>query len=51
MTREIVQRGDVMVKNIPYAENLIDPFTKTLIERVLDSHGDNIGIRCVLSLL
>jgi hypothetical protein len=31
LIREIVSRGDVIVAKIPSAENLADPFTKTLL--------------------
>ena len=35
----------MMVDKIPFVENLVDPFTKTLTRRVFVSHRDNIGIR------
>ena len=51
LIREIVQRGDIMVEKIPSADNLADPFTKTLTGRVFDGHKDSIGIKCVPSML
>ena len=35
----------MMVEKIPSMENLVDPFTKTLIERVFVGHMDNIAFR------
>ena len=35
----------MMVDKIPFVENLVDPFTKTLIGRVFIVHRDNIGFR------
>ena len=35
----------MMVDKIPSMEDLVDPFTKTLIERVFVGHKDNIGVR------
>ena len=37
--------GDVMVDKIPYVENLVDPFTKTLTGRDCVSGKDSIGFR------
>ena len=34
-----------MVDKISSVENLVDPFTKTLIGRVFVGHRDNIGFR------
>ena len=33
----------MMVDKIPFVENRVDPFTKTLTERVFVDHTDNIG--------
>ena len=35
----------MMVDKIPSVENLADPFTKTLIEKVFFGHRDNIGFK------
>ena len=35
----------MIVDKIPSVENLVDPFTKTLTERVFVGHKDNIGFR------
>ena len=40
---KIVQRDDKMTNKIPYVENLTDPFTKTLMGKVLVGHRDNLG--------
>ena len=36
--REIVRRGDVQVEKIATLENLADPFTKSLPQKVFDRH-------------
>ena len=38
LIREIVQRGDVIVTKIASANNLADPFTKTLTTNVFTGH-------------
>ena len=35
----------MMVEKIPSIENLVDPFTKTLIRRVFVGYRDNISFR------
>ena len=37
--------GGVMIDRIPYMENLVDPFTKTLTKRVCVGDKDSIGLR------
>ncbi len=39
--------GDVIVAKIALAENLADPFTKTLPQRTFESHLEGMGVRCV----
>lgn len=51
MICEIVQKCDLAVEKIPFADNLVNPFTKTLTRRVFDDYKDNIGVRCVPSML
>ena len=41
----------IMVNTIPYVENLVDPFTKTLTGRVCVSGKDSIGFRWVSGML
>ena len=48
---EIIMRGDVFMEKIASAENLIDPFMKTLSTRVFEGHRDSLGIKCDLSML
>ena len=38
LIREIVHRGDISVVKIASEDNLADPFTKTLPERVFNKH-------------
>ena len=40
-----------MAEKIPFMDNLVNPFTKTLIDRVFFGHKDSIGVRCVVSML
>ena len=49
--RYIVQMGDIVVKKIPFKDNLTNPFSKTLRRRAFDGHRDNIGIKCLRSIL
>ena len=45
LTREIVQRGDVLVTKIATTDNLADPFT-ALSTKFFDRYMDCNGIRC-----
>ena len=51
LIREIVHRGDVAVMKIASEQNLVDPFTKTLPERVFTGHLDGLGLRDMSHLL
>lgn len=51
LIRDIVMKGDVAMERIAYAENLTDPFLKTLFTRVFDGHRDSLGVGCVPSML
>ena len=44
---DIVARGDVVVAKIDSANNLVDPFTKTLPHRTFESHLEGMGVRLV----
>ena len=43
--RDIVARGDVVVAKIDSADNLVDPFTKTLPQRTFESHLEGMRVR------
>ena len=45
--RDIITRGDVVVAKIESANNLADPFTKALPQRIFESHLEGIGVRLV----
>ena len=45
--RDIVARGDVIVEKIDSANNLTNPFTKVLPQRIFESHLEGIGVRLV----
>ena len=47
LIRDIVKRGDVVVTKIASADNLADPFTKSLPAKTFDSHVEGMGVRCV----
>ena len=51
LIREIVHRGDVAVMKITSEQNLADPFTKTLPERVFTGHLEGLGLRDMSHLL
>ena len=46
LIRDIVQRGDVTVTKIATVDNLTDPFTKALPQKVFKRHLDSLGLRC-----
>ena len=46
--QEIVQRGDIIVENIAFEDNIADPFTKALKTKVFDYHVYNIGLKFTL---
>ena len=46
-----MHRGDVNMVKIALEDNLADPFTKTLLERVFDEPAWNRSYRHVLSAL
>ena len=45
--RHIVARGDVVVAKIENANNLADPFTKALPQRIFESHLEGMGVKLV----
>ena len=51
LLQEIVHRGDVKVSQILSEDNLADPFTKGLTQRIFDQHVEGMGVRCIASWL
>ncbi|KAK6149390.1 hypothetical protein DH2020_016915 [Rehmannia glutinosa] len=51
LIRDFIQRGDTMVVKIASEENLADPFTKSLPERVFERHVNSMGLKRVPDLL
>ena len=51
LIREIVQRGYVEVKKISTVDNLADPFTKALANKVFDKHRERLGMKYYTHLL
>ena len=49
--REIVNRGDVINTKIPTLDNLADPFTKTLSEKLFFKHVREMGLKEMPHLL
>ena len=46
LIRDIVQRGDMTVTKIATTDNLADPFTKALPQKVFEHHLDSLGLKC-----
>ena len=51
LIQEIVNRGDVIVTKISTLDNLADPFTKTLSEKLFFEHIEEMGVREMPHLL
>ena len=51
LIREIVNRGDVIVTKILTLDNLADPFTKTLSEKLFFKHVGEMGLKEMPHLL
>ena len=47
LIREIVNRGDVKVSQIASEDNLADPFTKGLTQKIFKCHVEGMRIRCI----
>ena len=47
LIREIVSRGDTVVIQIALEDNLADPFTKGLAQKIFDQHVEGMGVRCI----
>ena len=47
LIRDITQRGDVNVLKIESKNNLADPFTKGLPQKVFDKHVEEMGVKIV----
>ena len=51
LIREIVGRGDIVVSQIASENNIADPFTKGLAQKIFDQHVEGMGVRCMASWL
>ena len=51
LIREIVSRGDTVVSQITSEDNLADPFTNGLAQKIFDQHVEGMGVRCIASWL
>ena len=45
LLREIVQKGDVIVRKIASIENLVDLFTKALLSKVFEEHLEGMRLK------
>ncbi|XP_057788404.1 secreted RxLR effector protein 161-like [Salvia miltiorrhiza] len=45
LIREIIGRGDVVVERVASAENVADPLTKPLSQKVFEGHLEKMGLR------
>ena len=46
LIQDIVQHGDVTVIKIATTDNLTDPFTKALPQKIFERHLESLGLRC-----
>ena len=51
LIREIVSRGDTVVSQIASEDNLANPFTKVLAQKIFDRHVEGMGVRCIAAWL
>ena len=51
LIREIVTRGDTVVSQIASEDNLVDPFTKGLGQKIFNQHVEIMGVRCIVEWL
>ena len=51
LIRDFVKKEKVAVIKIASADNLADPFTKSLPAKAFDSHVEGMGVRCVAAWL
>ena len=51
LIREIISREDIVVSQIASEDNLEDPFTKGLAQKIFDQHVERMGVRCIASWL
>ncbi|KAA0037542.1 gag/pol protein [Cucumis melo var. makuwa] len=47
LIRKIVHRGDVVVTQISFEQNIADPFTISLTTKVFEDHLQNLCLRCL----
>ncbi|KAA0051436.1 gag/pol protein [Cucumis melo var. makuwa] len=47
LIRKIVHRGDIVVTQISFKQNIANPFTKALMAKVFEGHLKNLGLRCL----
>ena len=43
--RDIVAQGDVVVAKIDSSNNLVDPFTKALLQKTFESHLEGMRVK------
>ena len=48
LIRDIIQRGDVAITKIASANNVVDPLTKALSQKVFKKHLEVIGIKYMI---
>uniref|UniRef100_A0A2N9HF09 Reverse transcriptase Ty1/copia-type domain-containing protein n=1 Tax=Fagus sylvatica TaxID=28930 RepID=A0A2N9HF09_FAGSY len=47
LIRDIIHRGDVEITHIASANNVADPFTKALPQKVFEKHLDTMGVKYI----
>ena len=51
MLKEILHRGDIIVSKVDTTENLVDPFTKSLVTKVFEGHLEGMELDNMSDLL
>ena len=45
LIREIIERGEITIQKVDTKDNIADPFTKALSQKVFESHFSKMGVR------
>ena len=51
LIREIIERGEIKIQKVDTKDNIADPFTKALSQKVFESHFSKMGVRRVADWL
>ena len=45
LIREIIERGEIMIQKVDTKDNIADPFTKALSQKLFENHFSKMGVR------